>query len=440
MFKNKKMTWQYPELILLLLLLLSRTLLFLDRVGTEIGWDTGAHLEMVSRYTWHDLSIGVRENFYSYHPPLGFLLAHTIHLLGLNPLVSVQLLSFIASLTAFFFLRATLKQLHLLLEPIAIAFLYIASSIPLQIYLATSVNLDVLILGLASIVLYCSIRIFWKHQKNWELHLGLLTALAVALLTKFSGWTLLSIPVLCAIMKPRGLLDEGLSILHHLCHPLRTAILTLLSVTLLTFPYYNHRYYANVGTFFPSNTDTWIGPHQKERDKAPLTFIKNILFAPEAHAEGTPLEKFSFDGLRLFDVWNSFWARSTNFAEQSETSRMVSEFYRTFTPFLIIMGLAMTLYTVRRRSPLWNRLGIVILSFTLIQLLALLWYIYQNPYGDWIPAKAAYIASATMGIGFLLAYPSSPFTSFTPKRTSLQIALLAIVAVFIIVNHSIPVY
>ena len=440
MFKDKKTFWHYPELILLSLLLLSRILLFLDRLGTELGWDTGAHLEMVSLYTWGDLSIDVRESFYSYHPPFGFLLARTFHLMGLSPLVSVQILSFIASLTAFFFLRATLQKLDFLSSPIGIAFLYITSSIPLQIYLSTSVNLDVLILALASVILYCSICICWKHQKSWELYLGLLTALAAALLTKFSGWILLSIPILCALTKPRGLLDEGLSVLHHIRHPLRSTTLTLLSVLILTFPYYHHRYYATKGTFFPSNTDTWIGEHREKRDKAPFIFMKNVLLAPKAHAQGTPLEEFSFEGLRLYDVWNSFWARSTDFIEQSEISKGLSQLYRTFTPFLMIIGLMIVLCTAYRRSSYWNRLGIVILSFTFIQFLALLWYIYQNPYGDWIPAKAAYIAPAVMGIGFLLAHSFAPFTHFTPKRTSLQVALLAGIAIFIIVNHSIPVY
>lgn len=440
MLKHKKIPWHHLEFAFLALFLFERILLFLDRLGTELGWDTGAHLEMISLYAWSDLSVGIHESFYSYHPPLGFLFARTLHLTGLSPLMSVQILSFIASLVAFFFLRATLKQFDLLSSPIAMAFLYVTSSIPLQIYLLTSVNLDVLILALASVVLYCSIRIFWKHQKSWELSLGLLTALAVALLTKFSGWILLSIPLLCALTKPRGLLDEGVSMFRHLRHPLRTATLTLFSVTILTFPYYHHRYFASTGTFFPSNTDTWIGEHREKRDEAPFTFIKNVLFAPKAHAEGTALEAFRFEGLRLYDIWNSFWARSTDFADQSETSRTISRLYLTTTPFLAIIGLVLALCTARRRPSAWNRLSIVLLSFTLIQFLALLWYIYQNPYGDWIPAKAAYIAPAMLGIGFLLAQPFAPFTSFTPKRTLLQTALFALIALFIVINHSIPVY
>lgn len=384
---------------------------------------------MLQILSWKNPIVGVRESFFSYHPPLGFLLPHSLMSLGVSDIVSVQLVSFAASLTAFFFLRATLQHLNLLYHPVSLAFLYLTASIPLQVYMAASINLDAIIVACASATLYVSIRLFWcenTREQTIRLTLGLIAVLTFSLLTRFSGLILLTIPPLVAVFSPKTQFQFK-----------RITAATFLSIFALALasPYYFNRYYKTEGVFLPSNNDGWIEPYQAERNQDRLTFVLNQLFAPIAHAEGTALEDFDFAGIRLFDTWNSIWARSTWFRAQNSPSIFVSMMYIASMPILLLSGF-IALRKYRHRSPpLWRALGLVVLTFSLLQVIASLQFVYDKPYAPWHPAKAIYIAPVIFGIGYLL---SNNLYACRSVR-AWKVALIC-VALFTIINHVVPVY
>lgn len=470
-FNGRGNLWKKWELFLLSIFLLSRFWILINRWGESWGFDSDAHRWMLQILSWGDPIVGVRESFFSYHPPLGFLLPRTLMLTGFSDVVSIQLVSFVASLTAFFFLRATLKSLNLLYHPVSLAFLYITASIPLQVYMATSINLDAIILACASATLYCAVRIFWcknTREQIVRLTLGLIAILTFSILTRFSGLILIAIPTLVALFSPQkkhqapstkfqknsklqnpnykksflgfenwdffGAWDLGFGIFQKL--KLITAS-TLISVIALAVasPYYINRYYAQEGVLLPSNNDGWIEPYQVQRDTDRLTFVLNQLFAPLAHAEGTPLEDFDFAGIRLFDTWNSIWARSTWFRAQSLPSIIVSMFYIVTMPFLLVGGLIAYRKTKNRTPALWKALGRTLILFSLLQLLASIQFVYNKPYAPWHPAKAIYIAPVILGIGYLIS--NNLYT--LQSELGWKIAL-GFVAMFIMLNHGVPVY
>ena len=293
------------------------------RYGTVIGYDSGAHIEMVQRLTWAMPDTPIRETFYGYHPPLGFLVPRLLHLIGFTPEHSIQIVSFAASLTAFFLLRATLKHLHLLSKPSGIAFLYIASSIPIQLSIATSVNLDVIVVAFAAATLYGAVRFLWPHaafsdahpqyilplrfhhsdphQKNnyYDTTLAVLcsvTAIACAALTKFSGVLLLALLPLVALAQPfhRKWFQR--------CALGATACAMAMA---FAFPYYYARYYIPEGKFFPLNTE-WTVKEETERaiakrDEDRTQFFKDLFICiphTRQRIRSTPTAKSTVSGTR----------------------------------------------------------------------------------------------------------------------------------------------
>lgn len=476
--------WKRWEWGLLFLFLLSRTWILIDRFGEEWGFDTGAHLNMISLLSWRTPTIGVRDTFYSYHPPLGFLLPHTLTVLGFTSMQSIQLTSLAASLIAFFCIRALLKFLNLLYHPVSLAFLYLTASIPLQVYLSSSINLDVLIFAAATIVLYCSVRLWWSFDyaqddtlQKLVLWLSLITTLLFAMLTKFNGILLLALPILVAVFKPQqketketdpstvlrtGESKETKEIRHwnpwfpwhpwfprfpsiqHKLQPIAVATSSSLLALTLIFPYYFTRYYLPEGTFFPSNTDGWMDDYRAERDKDRWTFLKNMFLAPTAHAKGTALEQYDFEGARLYDTWNGIWARSTWFRAQSETSVAISKFYMHIMPFLLILGGCALLLRMQRRCKVWSQLGWILLGFSIIELSASAWFIFENPYAGWSPSKVIYIAPIVFGIGYLLSHllyvPQRVPMVLRTRWSLVQKGILGLIALFMVVNHVVPVY
>ena len=413
--------------MLLFIFLSSRLWILFDRLGESWGFDSDAHRWMLQILSWKDPIVDVRESFFSYHPPLGFLIPHSLMSIGVSDIVSIQLVSFAASLAAFFFLRATLQKLDLLYHPVSLVFLYLTASIPLQIYMATSINLDAIIVACACATLYCSVRIFWcenTREQRIRLVFGLIAILAFSLLTRFSGLLLLAIPPLVAFFRPTFNFP-------------RLAAATCLGIFALTIasPYYINRYYKTEGVFLPSNNDGWIEPYQAHRDKDRLTFVLNQLFAPLANAEGTALKDFDFAGIRLFDTWNSIWARSTWFRAQNPLSIIVSMIYIASMPILLFGGLIASHKYRHRSPPLWMALGYTLLTFSLLQLLASITFVYDKPYAPWHPAKAIYIAPIVFGIGYLLSN-----NLYACRSVRAWKAVLGCVALFTIINHTIPVY
>ncbi len=446
------------------LFLLGRIFVLHKRYATVIGFDPGAQIEMVSILSWATPDTPIRESFYGYHPPLGFLIPRLLHLAGFSPEVSIQLVSFVASLLAFFFLRMTLRHIRLLHSPSGIAFLYITSSIPIQISVSTSVNLDVLILAMGSAVLCASVHLLWpsesfKDQKNqcplplrfgwsdpairerrWNAIIAgcaTVTAIACALLTKFSGILLLGIPALAAWSQPfeRGWWKR--------CSMGAVACICAVAIA---FPYYYGRYYIREGRFIPLNTE-WTAKDDIERsivkrDEAPVRFLAQLFQPTAVHAAAGPTHT-DYEVNRLSDAWRDLWIRNQWTGDTSPKALRVGLLYMHLFPWLIIAGGLFFLERIRRKAP-WTRLGWIVVSFSILQVLALVQYIYRIPFAGYGPAKGLYILPTVWGIGYL-AVSAFHDERLVPMRWRRHIpfierALVGVVAVFVAINHAIPAY
>src|SRR3989338_9285582 len=161
-----KGSWQTIEGFLLGFFLVCRFFLLWMHWGRNIGFDSVGHLALTNAISWRQPILDMHTYFYGYHPPLGFLFAHTLTMIGLPTVLAVQLISFAAALTSFFAVRAVLGYTEQLWSPRGIAFLYIAHALPIQIFLTVSSNLDSLILCEASLILLCSVHLFWEKQEQ----------------------------------------------------------------------------------------------------------------------------------------------------------------------------------------------------------------------------------------------------------------------------------
>ncbi|OGJ60042.1 hypothetical protein A2881_03445 [Candidatus Peribacteria bacterium RIFCSPHIGHO2_01_FULL_55_13] len=420
---------------------------------------------MVQRLTWAVPYTPIRETFYGYHPPLGFLVPRLLYLIGFTPEHSIQIVSFAASLAAFFLLRATLKHLHLLSKPSGIAFLYIASSIPIQLSITTSVNLDVIIIAFAAATLYGAVQFLWPHAAFSEAHpqcmlplrfhhsdplqknhryetvlavFGSVAAIACASLTKFSGVLLLGLLPLVALAQP----------FHRKWFRRCTLGATACAMAVaFAFPYYYTRYYIPEGKFFPLNTE-WAAKEETERaiakrDEDRTQFFKELFHLHPAYAATDP-EYSDGETNRLWDAWRDFWIRNTRTGQlRSDAAFNVGMLYMHIALWLLPAGLVVFLQRVRRQTA-WIRLGWVIVGFALIQVAALVQYIYRIPYAGYGPAKGLYILPFVWAIAYLIV------TAFQDQRLlphrcrpwipMMQRGAMGLVALFVMVNHAIPTY
>lgn len=420
---------------------------------------------MVQRLTWAVPDTPIRETFYGYHPPLGFLVTRLLYLIGFTPEHSIQIVSFAASLAAFFLLRAVLKHLHLLSKPSGIAFLYIASSIPIQLSIATSVNLDVIIMAFAAATLYGAVRFLWPHEAFSDAHpqyvlalrfhhrdplqknhrhetvlavLGSVAAITCATLTKFSGVLLLGLLPLVALAQPFHRKWFGRCALGATACAMAVAFV---------FPYYYARYYIPEGKFFPLNTE-WAAKEETERaiakrDEDRTQFFKDLFQLHPAYAATDP-EYSDGETNRLWDAWRDFWIRNTRTGQvKSAAAFDFGLLYMHIALWLLPGGLVVFLQRARRKTA-WIRLGWVIVGFALIQVAALVQYIYRIPYAGYGPAKGLYILPFVWAIAYLIV------TAFQDQRIvpkalrgsvpKLKVVLMTAVWMFVVINHTIPVY
>lgn len=443
--------WSKIEHLFLWAFVVSRFVLLWHRWGMSIGFDNDEHLEMVDLWHWSTPVLDIDRTFYAYHPPLGFLLARAVSMLGFERIVSVQITAFIMSFVAFFFLRLVLRRLGLLWKPAGIAFLYITSSIPLQLYLATSLNLDVFILAAASTALYLSMGLHWKetwfaHIKPMSHGVSLAVVIAAAMMTKFSGVLLLAVPFAAALFTP-----DWTRLHKRFC---TSAAVALIAVAMVG-PYYYSRYYTKTGELFPSNNTIFIKEEVETaravRDEDPIGYIEKFFMPTTAHAIG--FEHRDTVQPRFFDMWKDFWIPDNwltwqpNLAEmygvpqysQSRAGQFVSYAYIYIMPFLVVPGLALFLLSWKQNR-LWRRFGLVILGFSALQVLSLLYFVFSQPLAWAIPAKGIYVAPSLWGAGFLLCMPAAFHWKSPGFQLAMQRLTLGLAAVFMLVNHLLPVY
>ncbi len=429
--KRSVLPWTTLEPLLAGVLVLCKSVLLWMRWGDGLGFDSGAHLEIVHQMPWNGI-MGVRDTFYSYHPPLGFLLAKAINALGVPDVASVQLVSTLSLLAAFFFLRALLRRMNLLSTAGGVAFLYVVFGLPLITFVGSSINLDSIIFACACATLYYSVCTFWSREPSATHMIGLVTALAVAFLTKFSAMVLLSIPVIAASMAANG---------KPLIARLEMAAAACAAALLLVFPYYFTRYYRSEGHFLVSNTDFFVAEgvaeSRQKRDANPAAFLGDLFHTPDAPMEITARD---YGTIRLSDTWRDFWIRDAYLGPSSPKTLAIGLVELHAAVWLLLAGFSVYLLGKERRTA-WNRLGGLLLPFAALTLVALIWYLYQTPFADWGPAKGIYVTPAVLGLGYLLASSlSTPLRGALWRGAAPRLALTGALAAFVIVNHLTPVY
>ncbi len=419
------------ELFLLALFLASRVVYLWLTLGHEAGYDTGAHMEMVQHLTWLNPSTPLNQYFYSYHPPLGFLFAHTLTWFGLSPLLAIQLLNFAASIAAFFLVRATLQATGLLDQAAPVFFLYLWSSLPIQLFLTSSINLDILIQALACATLYFSVRLFWggeaERQNRAWLAFGIVAAISTALLTKFSGLLLITIPPLVAFSLQKNVVRlTGMAV---------TVSLVGLAVAA---PYYITRYYEPAGRLFPTNLEIFSPPEieraRAQRDAAGMEFFA-ALVQPSPFRGSAEIIR-DRDTMRLADAWQDVWLKEKNLGPMNARAQALGTLEKGLAGFLLIGGLFWLLWHFRASEP-WHRLGAVWLAFAALQLSAFVFYLYSQPVAGWAPTKGIYLACSLPIVAYGIAR-LVPEAGQGRWRELIQTSVLTLVALLIVLHHLLP--
>jgi hypothetical protein len=405
--------------------------------GIVIGFDGGPHFQMVDAFAKAKMipHMALDQMFYAYHPPLAFVLAALAKLFLTDTARSVQVVSSLMSLVMFLFLRGTLRRLELLRRVEAVVFLYIAAAIPLQVYLAHSVNMDVVVVAAMAAVMYFSVALFWTKRSpyRWAHILFLAVALCAAVLTKFSGIIAFGIPVAAALLTPfTG--TRRVSVLRAL------GIVALAAA--LVSPYYYTRYYATQGKLFPSNADFFQREEQDQsreaRDADRPGFLWKMITASGAPS-GNPQYR-DMDAARLVETWRDAWRQDLWLGPQDAVRRLVSALYLLFMPLLCIVG-GVLFFCWRDAPPLWRRLGFLLLIIFCANAAALVKYTYDFPWPGAVLMKGIYVASSTWFLAFCLAHLTRLRTVLDLRWAKFWQALLSVLLLlFVLLNHVLPIY
>jgi Dolichyl-phosphate-mannose-protein mannosyltransferase len=407
------------EPYVLCLLICAKTLLLARFWDTPFGYDMEPHLAYVTTLAEHWQMPAIIGDYYAYHPPAGFLLAALIMKAGFSAAHGAMLVSFLSSLCALLFLRATVRALGLLHKPVGFAFLYLAAGIPLQVYMSVAVGLDIVILCIASAILYFSVRIVLQEKPHrllpaYELSIYLL----LGLLAKYTGVLLLALPFLWQPLIPRERLKRTMSVF----------ALSAGVAVLAAAPYYLLRNYAATGSlFYTSAGNTFANPSIEKavtlRDAGLPGFTARLVLPPQAgHPQPT-----------LLYAWSGLW-RMADRAPQSALAVYLSHVLSFFGAVLACVG---TWRILRRTRE--DRLGVIFLAIAALFAAFLIYYAFRFPVFGHFSVKTIYVAPALWAVCYGMAramYPLGEHHHVSQKDRLLLIG----VGGFALLTHLLPVF
>jgi hypothetical protein len=425
MFSGLRIDWVTVELGMLALLILSKYWLLLTVGDIAVGYDAEGHIAYVNAIWILAPYLELQEFYYAHHPFIAFWLPAVLMRTGLSAILSVQIISVIASLISFFCVRKTLQLLNLLESPQGIAFLYIAFGMPIQVYMSVMVGMDVLMTMWACIILLLSVRMFWAENPKSERVNAMLLLLAIvaSLLTKYSGLLLCVIPVLVILFSTR----------QNKIHSLMRVMLICFAAGAFVLPYYYERYFKADGTI---NFGTYIWTDEIKMWKSvfhgrPLRFIRH-LFLPFGR----------------FDPWfQSTWESVWGMAEKppfSFASGYIRLMYAELAPLYMLLGSLVWAWRRKALSVQWHRLGGVLAVLFCILLVSLAMYIYRYPLHGYFNNKGIYIAPASFIIAFLLSHivllPDILLPHHKTAHHWIQLYFITFIAGFVLINHLVPIF
>ena len=417
------------EYSLLATFLLGHLVLLVSQWGLPVGWDSGAHLDMLEQWPWDPSVWSVRSQFYAYHPPVVFALTRLFVVIGFSTVQSAQLFSWLMSLVGFFFVRTLLQSLNLLRTRWGVVFLYVTWSLPVQMYASYSVNMDVAILAISTAVLYFS---FHLSQTYWS-HISLAAVLCTGLLMKFSALPLLLVPLVVCMLRNQN------------TRMLRMSMLTVLISLVVVIPYYGVRYIQQEGKLFVSNQDFQefgaadLARERREvRDRDRIAFVRD--FFRVDRTELLTLHKRDQSRIRLVNTWRDLWAGSEHNVSRSHFSLALSHFYSLFALPLLALGLVACMRD--RRHATVSQIGMTLLTMSALYFALMLFYTWKYPHPLGIPNKLIYAAPMVLGIGYVLSRAIVSVFAIAAKRHARTASCVGciLLMLFVLVNHFAPVY
>lgn len=347
---------------------------------------------------WREYYNGLQNYFYAYHPPFAFWCAKLLMHLGITDvIVSMKTVSFISSIGAFLCIRVLLIHFGLLQKPSGVFFLYFWASMPLISAMGFTVSIDVIILALTTAAILLTCRIFFPNTHTRSLIRNadcamLVAVLTIALYSKFSGLTLLPIPIVAAMMtKIRTPKNIALS-----CCLVSSAIL-------LAMPYYYHRNYKSTGQLFPSNVE-FFAPFElqfsiNDIKKDPIHYTAKLFEFPFGRLADEEYLDWNPKQARMYDVWVEFWLYNRNFLSSFPQDDL-SKFLLHVMPWIVVFGFCIIAASLLRSRSFEREHAFAFLIFFVagINFAAYIYYLYHNPYPAWRPTKGIYIAPATICI------------------------------------------
>ncbi|MDX1935131.1 MAG: hypothetical protein SFU56_21240 [Capsulimonadales bacterium] len=430
--------WRRAEWTLLAVFLLCQFWHLRFQAGSISGFDAGDYLHRVNLTAAGVTNPELRSAFWAYHPPLAFLAARALMgIPGVTDVLAVQWVAKLSLLTAFFAVRAVLARMDLLSVPAGIAFLYLFPSLPLMVHASASLNMDMPVLALGSLVLLASIRLWRSPDRSLLGRVGwgvlLVGSLVAALFVKFSGLLLAALPPLVAV-NTDGPTSARL-------RRLGSAMLPACCAILIAFPYFYGRYYVPTGSFFPNVNEWWypdeLRAARAARDADRTGFVAD-LFLPARRPPGDPGATRDPERTRLVDTWEDLWRKDAALGPTTPTARGPGRLYALLFAGAILVGGVRSAFRNRAGGgDAWAEWGRIVLPFGLLQLLALIAFIWQQPIVNVIPGKCLYILPIAWSVAYLAAslLPTRPDS----PRPFVYLAFLA-PACFFVLNLVLPVY
>ncbi len=426
------------EHLFLGLFLLMHAWIYVAFRGT-VGWDVPPHMDMIDAWPWSATRWPVGSTFYSYHPPFIFALQRLCTMIGFTPIGSVHFTDMLATLVAFFFLRATIKRLGALHTWTGFVFLYVTTSLPMTVYLARSVNMDVFVLAQAAATLYFSVRLCTNSGPlDRTAAGGAVVALALSLLSKFSGILLLGIPPLIALV----LADSRKQAMRLF---LVGCAVSGLAVSMVS-PYYVGRYYVQTGKLLVSNMDlpryrsARLQSQYVLRDQDRIGFLRDYLFGNDPEAPG--MDDRDQKHARMINTWKDFWAGNNRNLKQSSLSVALSTVYANLAVLFMAAGACVWAARHKRRTA-FDRLGTAFILLAIVHVLFITTYGYVYPHTRGVTNKGIYIVPAIYGLGYLVALAATaiPFSKPTSRwYAPLKVTLMTMLAAYMVLNAALPVY
>lgn len=247
-------------------------------------------------------------------------------------------------------------------------------------------------------------------------------------LTKFTAVKLLVFPLLIALFGYKTGAEKFIKS-------------TLIGVVaaIIVLPFYCFRYYIPTGQFFPSNEE-WnisekLSAARLKRDANIPGFIVHMFTDnPPAFLQIKPPVDIVPN---LKPVWIDLWQKHYMIGPSTLSALNLGKWYSLIFNWLVKIGICVWIIKlILRKTDIWWRLGGVILTIGLIEILMQSVYIYRYPVWDFFPNRAMYVVLVTWAIGYSAANILNIIN--WPRWTTWTSYILF--SGFMLTNHLLPVY